>query len=250
MSEEKIEAIILKQQDYRENDALLTVLSLQHGKIGFVCRGIRKMVSKNATSCMPFVRSEMMFDYKEGATLFSLKSAHVLQARRHVREDLERMSAAQLMSEVADRLLQQGEADLETAAEVYELLDECLDWLDQGEDLYLILCLYLAQVLKIEGLEPVVDECVLCSNTQIQTISIKEGGFLCPDCAAAVHEKARPVDVLRRFRLINRAEMEHKDILKKYGPWTKNDAGILVEFITIHTGIPLESWRFLERLCN
>ena len=55
MSEARIEAVILKQQDYRENDALITVLSREHGKLGFVCRGIRKMASKNAVSCMPFV---------------------------------------------------------------------------------------------------------------------------------------------------------------------------------------------------
>ena len=65
MSEARIEAVILKQQDYRENDALITVLSREHGKLGFVCRGIRKMASKNAVSCMPFVLSELMFEYKE-----------------------------------------------------------------------------------------------------------------------------------------------------------------------------------------
>ena len=74
MSEARIEAVILKQQDYRENDALITVLSREHGKLGFVCRGIRKMASKNAVSCMPFVLSKLMFEYKEQATLFFTKN--------------------------------------------------------------------------------------------------------------------------------------------------------------------------------
>lgn len=39
MSEARIEAVILKQQDYRENDALITVLSKDYGKLGFVWPG-------------------------------------------------------------------------------------------------------------------------------------------------------------------------------------------------------------------
>ena len=177
MSEARIEAVILKQQDYRENDALITVLSKDYGKLGFVCRGIRKMASKNAVSCMPFVLSELMFDYKEQATLFSLKSARVLAAHRHIREDLEKMAIAQVMCEIADKLLEQGESDLEAAGEVYELLSVSLDRLDSEADSYLILAQFTALALKTEGIEPVVDECVLCSNTQVQTISVEDGGF-------------------------------------------------------------------------
>ena len=148
MSEARIEAVILKQQDYRENDALITVLSKDYGKLGFVCRGIRKMASKNAVSCMPFVLSELMFDYKEQATLFSLKSARVLAAHRHIREDLEKMTIAQVMCEIADKLLEQGESDLEAAGELYELLSVSLDRLDSEADSYLILAQFTALALK------------------------------------------------------------------------------------------------------
>lgn len=154
MSEARIEAVILKQQDYRENDALITVLSREHGKLGFVCRGIRKMASKNAVSCMPFVLSELMFEYKEQATLFSLKTARVLASHRYIREDLEKMTIAQVMCEIADKLLEQGESDLDAAAEVYDLLSASLDRLDQEADSYLILAQFAALILKVEGIEP------------------------------------------------------------------------------------------------
>lgn len=250
MSEARIEAVILKQQDYRENDALITVLSKDYGKLGFVCRGIRKMASKNAVSCMPFVLSELMFDYKEQATLFSLKSARVLAAHRHIREDLEKMTIAQVMCEIADKLLEQGESDLEAAGELYELLSVSLDRLDSEADSYLILAQFTALALKTEGIEPVVDECVLCSNTQVQTISVEDGGFLCAECAAMVHARPMEVGALKRFRLINKAQLVHFAQLRPYGPWTKNDAELLVEFLMLHSGVKLESWRFLDRLAN
>ncbi|MFQ8581372.1 MAG: DNA repair protein RecO [Holdemania massiliensis] len=73
MSEARIEAVILKQQDYRENDALITVLSREHGKLGFVCRGIRKMASKKGGVLHAALSVGRCLQYKEQATLFSLK---------------------------------------------------------------------------------------------------------------------------------------------------------------------------------
>lgn len=166
---------------------------------------------------MPFVLSELMFDYKEQATLFSLKSARVLAAHRHIREDLEKMTIAQVMCEIADKLLEQGESDLEAAGEVYELLSVSLDRLDSETDSYLILAQFTALALKTEGIEPVVDECVLCSNTQVQTISVEDGGFLCAECAAMVHARPMEVGALKRFRLINKAQLVHFAQLRPYG---------------------------------
>lgn len=250
MSEERIEALILKQQDYRENDALITVLSRDYGKLGFVCRGIRKMASKNAVSCTPFVQSELMFEYKEQATLFALKSARVLISHHRLREDLEAMSIAQVMAEIADKSLQQGNNDGEAAAAFFDLLSLSLTRLDSDPDRWLVLGQYLAGVLAIEGLEPTVDECVLCGSTQIQTVSIEDGGFLCANCAQAVHARPLEVSDLRRFRLINKGTAEHFEVLKKYGPWTKKDAELLIQFLMLHSGMKLESWRFLERLTD
>lgn len=250
MAEKKIQALILKQQDYRENDGMMSVLSLEMGKVSFVCRGIRKMASKNAVSCMPFVLSELLFDYKENTSLFSLRSAQVLLSHHHIRDDLEKMSLAQLMCEIVDGCLQQGEADLTSSQQFYELLSTSLERLDSLSDHYLILCQFLATTLKIEGIEPCVDECVLCSSQQVQTISIDDGGFVCANCAKAVKATPLAVDTLRRFRLVNHGELEHFDILKKYGPWTKIDAELLIEFLILHSGLRLESWRFLDSLAS
>ncbi len=247
MSEQRIEAIVLKQQDYRENDALITVLSPRQGKLSFVCRGIRKMASRNAVSCMPFVRCELQYQQQQQKTLFSLKSARPLASYWHIRQDLTKLAIAQVMTEIADKILPGGQEDLAAAQAVYDLLDTSLQRLDGDAFHELVLCQYLAGILKVEGIEPLVDECVLCGSRRVQTISVEEGGFLCARCAGAMGAHSVGVAELKKFRLINKAAPEHYSLLQQYGPWTKKDAEFLIRFLIVHTGLQLESWRFLDR---
>ena len=65
-----------------------------------------------------------------------------------------------------------------------------------------------------------------------------------------VHARPMEVGALKRFRLINKAQLVHFAQLRPYGPWTKKDAELLVEFLMLHSGVKLESWRFLDRLAN
>ena len=65
-----------------------------------------------------------------------------------------------------------------------------------------------------------------------------------------VHDRPMEVGALKRFRLINKAQLVHFAQLRPYGPWTKKDAELLVEFLMLHSGVKLESWRFLDRLAN
>ena len=76
---EQIDAIILDSKDYKEKDALLSVLSLKYGILHLVARGIRKINSKNASACLPFTYAKLMVDLKEQRSLHTLQSAVILK---------------------------------------------------------------------------------------------------------------------------------------------------------------------------
>ena len=158
-----------------------------------------------------------------------------------------KQAIAQVMTEIADKILPGGQEDLAAAQAVYDLLDTSLQRLDGDAFHELVLCQYLAGILKVEGIEPLVDECVLCGSRRVQTISVEEGGFLCARCAGAMGAHSVGVAELKKFRLINKAAPEHYSLLQQYGPWTKKDAEFLIRFLIVHTGLQLESWRFLDR---
>ncbi|MEF9968114.1 MAG: DNA repair protein RecO [Longicatena sp.] len=88
---EMVLGLVLKQSEYRENDALLTVLTEEYGKLTFVARGVKKMTSKSSIACMPYVISEFCFDYLEDKSMFTIKNASLKVSNRHIQEDLEKM---------------------------------------------------------------------------------------------------------------------------------------------------------------
>ena len=60
-NEKSINGIVLKQIDYKDNDAIINVLS-SDGKIyGFYARGVKKITSKNANATMAFGYSHFNF---------------------------------------------------------------------------------------------------------------------------------------------------------------------------------------------
>ena len=83
------EGIVLSSMDYREKDTLISVLTREFGRLSFVAKGTMSINSKNAPACLPYTSSEFCFDYREGKTVFPLKTAKIKNSRRQVREDLD-----------------------------------------------------------------------------------------------------------------------------------------------------------------
>ena len=70
-----VSALILSQSDYRDADVIIRVLTKEYGLLSFIAKGARKMTSKNAGSIIPVTKAEIQFDYKDGQTMFRLKTA-------------------------------------------------------------------------------------------------------------------------------------------------------------------------------
>ncbi len=236
-----IEAIILKQQDYRERDVLLTVLSKEYGKLSFVANGARKITSKNASRIFPYSVVKIYFDYMPGKTMFRLRTSEMVAMHRHIHEDLLKSAAGALMCEMIDALTmsQQGQLLAE-----YTLLQQGLAQLDANNDVETILSLYIADILNLFGSGPDVEECTICQKKIVRALSVKAGGFLCEEHAAKMDVPyASPTD-LKRFRLLCKATLQRIDLVRQTTEATMEDVCILVDFFQTYTGIQLRSFTF------
>ncbi len=244
---DKYLGIILKQNDYKENDALISVLLKGLGKFSFSCRGVRKLTSKNSMNIRPFLSSEILFDYNENKTIFSLKNANTVKNRRHINEDIVKMSLASLVCQIVDvTILNDDEYIID---DVFEMLDFILDRVNDDKHEILATCLFISLYLKLLGIKPNVDECALCGNTKIIGISLEEGGFVCGDCAnKAVLYKNIDIENIRKFRIINKAELINYKKLKEIDNYNKTDLNILVRFFEFHSGIKLKSYEFVSSI--
>src|ERR1700689_3697554 len=119
------EGIVLRRIDYGESDRILTVLTLEHGKIGVIARGGRRSQSRLASRTDLFTRSRMQLARGRGE-LDVLTQAESLAATP-MRSDARRAAYASLCAELTDRVLESHHADPEIYALVARALTACAD---------------------------------------------------------------------------------------------------------------------------
>lgn len=244
---DKIDVLILKQSDYRERAALVTVLSEEYGKLTLSAEGVRKITSKNAGSLIPCTKASVTIDYKDGKTMFRLKTAGTLKAYKNIHSDLVLSAAAGVLSEIADQMTY-TDHDPETAVMIFHLLEESFDLLEQNEKSDIVLTLFLSSVMKIAGMSPNADECVLCGKTNVSAISVRDGGFLCAGCAASAGVPLRSVTELKRFRLVTKAELKHYPIVKESTEKTLDELAVMLDILNRHAGIEIRSFSLYQRV--
>ncbi len=239
--------LILKETDYKENSVILTVLTASYGKLSLVAQGARKMTSKNRGNIMPYTKGNFLFDYKEGKTMFRLRTAHTTELYRYLHEDLNARLACAVLAEVIDAFLIEG-SDMQFSQECFTLFETaCKAWNEQHKA-DIVLAAALAQLLRSQGIAPEIDACVLCGNTSAAAISVKDGGFLCSSCASLQGVPRSEVSSLRAFRLINKASMKHIPILEQSMESAERECALLVEFIRIHAGVSVRSFGLFQRM--
>lgn len=237
------EGIVLHQREYKDNDMILTVLSKDYGKISFVARGIKKASSKNASSCTPFTKSIFYFNYRETSDLQSLKTAERIQMYRHIYDDLRKQVIASIICEMCMKI------DSEQFPYLYELLQQCLSYLDTGNNDYGVFAFFTAKMNEVAGVNPDVDGCVHCGNDHnIAGISIYDGGFICANCFDVSKHQHISIERLRFFRLFHKAKINDYPILEALKTYSYQDIEPIITMFIEYSGIHLTGMKLLREI--
>lgn len=240
----QVQAIIIKQNDYKDHALMLTAFTREYGKLTFIASGAKKETSKNASRILPFTMSECLFDYKEGKTIFRLKSANTIHIYRYLHEDLEASLASGVIGDMVDALTY----DIYDYEEVFNILEWAFQSLNEGKRTDLVIGIVLVFLMNHNGISANVDECAICQKQQVVTISARDGGFLCADCANKQHLPHYEPRFLKEFRLLNKANYTHYAILEENITDAHPYITLLLEMLHIHQGIELRSYKVYEKL--
>ncbi len=225
------EVLILRQTDYKDHDAIINALSKEGRYLTFFARGIKKPTSKNASSLQPFVLSNVMY-FDSTKDMYLLKSASPITNYYSNFKSYDEMMAAHVVLEVINNM-----ADLlvDADVEIYMLLLDSLQAIPNA-DLNLFLSVFLNKVLNLSGLSLVCDACAVCGRSQINYISVKHGGFICHDCLSNNDKAVYDLEVLKLFRIVNKANYEHIEKLAYDKVLTEEVLLIMLDFYTSYTG--------------
>ena len=104
-------ALVLRVTDYNDRDALLTVLTLEHGKLTVKARGLRRKNSPLVAPCQLLAYAEFtLFEYRGQ---YTVNEAHSIELFQGLRRDLGNLSLGTNFAQAAEVLSQEDKPNSE-----------------------------------------------------------------------------------------------------------------------------------------
>lgn len=105
----KAEGIVLERRDFGEADRLLSVFSLQRGKITVLAKGVRRITSRRAGN-VELLNRALMFLH-QGKNFLILTEATSLDVYENIKKDLTLMTYAYHIIELIEKLMPENMPD-------------------------------------------------------------------------------------------------------------------------------------------
>ncbi len=183
-------ATVIGRTKLGETDLILTLLTTEGELMQAVAKGARKPTGKLAGKVQLF--SACDFLVAKGRSLDVVAEAGLVSAHAGLRGDLDRVSAASAVCEVA-RLCSFEDARDPFLSQILErALTACEEAADQPH-LDLVVAAFAFKVLARGGWRPQLDGCCFCDDEAPTRFSAASGGLLCESCSSRI-EGAEPVD--------------------------------------------------------
>lgn len=170
-------ALVLRVSDYNDRDALLTLLTRDHGKITVKARGLRRKNSPLTAACQLLALSEFtLFEYRG---MYTINEARSVELFTVLRKDLEKLSLGTYFAQVAEVISQEDVPN----SELLSLVLNCLYVLSETDiDAEQIKAVFELRLACIAGYTPDLYDC-RCRRGELPGYFDLSGGvLLCDSC--------------------------------------------------------------------
>src|SRR5512142_3487274 len=155
----RVEAVILRHNDYGEADRMLTLYTAQIGKTRALVKGARKITSRKAGHLEPFTHVKLQL--AKGRDLPLVTQADTIDAYLPLRENLVLTSQASYVLELLDRFTYEDGSE---NSAIFRLLTETLARPASGADPWLVTRYYEMRLLDYLGFRPQLFQCSNCGK--------------------------------------------------------------------------------------
>ncbi len=200
------EVVVIRHRRFGDSDRIVTLLTPARGKLDAIAKGALRPRSRLAGHLEPLTHAEVLLAH--GRNLDIITQAQTIEGFAAIRDDLDRLSLALYLLELADRFtVEHAEAD-----GVYRLLLVALLRLARGDGEQIVVRSFELGLLDATGFRPEWRDCAACGepvSPDALAWSPLAGGVLCTACRAA-HPEAGPIDVsvLKVLRFIQQEPYE------------------------------------------
>ena len=173
----KTPALVLRVTDYKDHDALLTLLSPNHGKLTVKARGLRRKNSPLVAPCQLLSYGEFtLFEYRGQ---YTVNEAHSIELFTPLRRDLSKLSLGTYFAQAAEVLSQEDYP----SPELQSLLLNCLyalSRLDLPEAQ--IKAVFELRAACLSGYTPDLFGCHICGSQTPARFDLSAGQLECVNC--------------------------------------------------------------------
>lgn len=210
-----VSGIVTRYTNYRENDRILSIFTIDRGRIDAKARGCRRPKSPLLPIAQPFVYGE--FELFSSKDKYTVNQATATESFFPIRQDILRYAAASSMLQLVHEAAQEGEPN----QPLFSLLYHALSFLAYGEvdpdDL--MLC-FLAKYLQVIGYCSSITVCGQCGR-DIRAdahvyFSPHAGGAVCAACRIGAQEVSKTsLEAMRRMLLLEDDQMQRVKLTEK-----------------------------------
>lgn len=179
MSLHKVNAVVIKTKEFKENDKLVWLYTEKLGKITTIAKGSKKSKSKLLSLTLPLCYGEYVLF--KGKSLYNLQEGKIINSFQGLLENLYKLTYSSYICELIDICLEDGEVNLE----LFKDFITCMYLLNTDALNYeLLLRSFELKLLKATGYGLNLENCIVC-NKKISVanyISLSQYGGICDNC--------------------------------------------------------------------
>ena len=245
-------AIVLHRADFGDFDLIVTLFTLEKGKITAIAKSAKKSIRRFSGVLEPFSFLEVVLRGGQKKGMPILQEASLKHPFLKIREQIQKMAYAGYWAELVKEWSEEGEKQ----AALYELLLGTLEALDEDRMQEETLSLFFQiRFLTLAGLQPNLDACRIC-HIDLEKVTaakvvfhVAKGGVVCEKCPAP---EARVTylskGTLKQLQRLGKTDLRKASRARLSGPNIQEAQELLEAFIPYHLGKSLKSLRVLKQL--
>ncbi len=238
----KVKGIIISESNYRETSKLLKIITKEYGLIGVLAKGAKSLKSKLRAFTTKLTYAEFQIYYKEDK-LSTLVSVDIINPLVNIKSDLLKISYSYFLLELTNQVLKESNIN-----KIFDILSISLEKINDGCDPAIISNILELKYLNYLGVNPNLDCCALCKNTNILTISTSKGGFICKNCHT--NEKIVDIKTIKIIRMLYYVDINKITKIDVSDKIKEEIDSFINEYYEKYTGLYLKSKKFLKNIKN
>ena len=174
----KTKGIVLAQNNMGDNDAMVTILTPDLGKIGCAAKGVKRPKSALMAGTQFLCYGDFVI-YK-GVSSYNINSCEPIEIFYNIRLDYDKLKYASEIAKIINDVTNENEPNYN----VLQLVLNTMYMISETEnDLDFLLSIFKIRLLSLIGFRPIIEYCIDCNKKEnLMYFSFKDDGVKCNIC--------------------------------------------------------------------